>query len=246
LKRRVRQLTRRLGFDVIRYPSRRRTLGDAFQQLARVGVDPAGVIDVGIGARGTPELYEAFPDARYLLVEPVAEYEPVLKRILERVDGGFAVVAATSTTGTVPLRVAMDDPEASTLFEEEGSHSFSEREVPGIRLDDLVAERMLDPPYLIKADVQGAELEALKGAERTLEQTEAVTLEASLFEFYRGAPQLADVIAFMQERGFVVYDIVGGHERPLDGALAQVDLVFVQEVGICRRSHRYEASGKQE
>jgi hypothetical protein len=54
-------------------------------------------------------------------------------------------------------------------------------------------------------------------------------------------PQLADVVEFMKERGFVAYDFVGGHERPLDRALAQLDVVFVSEDRICRQTSRYSA-----
>jgi hypothetical protein len=43
----------------------------------------------------------------------------------------------------------------------------------------------------------------------------------------------------MKDRGFVAYDLFGAHTRPLDGALAQVDIVFVKERGRFRQSHVY-------
>jgi hypothetical protein len=48
----------------------------------------------------------------------------------------------------------------------------------------------------------------------------------------------------MKEQGFVVYDIFGGHNRLLDNALGQIDLVFTKENGIFRKSHDF-ASKKQ-
>jgi hypothetical protein len=45
----------------------------------------------------------------------------------------------------------------------------------------------------------------------------------------------------MKDRGFVVYDICGFVQRPLDGALAQVDLAFVKENGHFRKCHDYAA-----
>lgn len=34
---------------------------------------------------------------------------------------------------------------------------------------------------------------------------------------------------WVKKHGFVTYDVFVGHDRTLDGALAQVDLVFVKE-----------------
>jgi hypothetical protein len=54
-------------------------------------------------------------------------------------------------------------------------------------------------------------------------------LEVQLVEHFRGAPRFANVVAYMAERGFVPYDIVGGYDRAEDGALVMVDVVFVSE-----------------
>ncbi|MHB1345467.1 MAG: hypothetical protein ACYCX3_14095 [Thermoleophilia bacterium] len=62
-----------LGFDIQpTVNSARATLGGGLRHLAAVGLEPATVIDVG-AADGTHELYSAFPSAKRLLVEPLAE-----------------------------------------------------------------------------------------------------------------------------------------------------------------------------
>jgi len=43
----------------------------------------------------------------------------------------------------------------------------------------------------------------------------------------------------MNSYAFVVYDIYEGHTRPMDGALAQIDITFVKENGLFRKSHIY-------
>ena len=48
-----------------------------------------------------------------------------------------------------------------------------------------------------------------------------------------------DVVAYMKNLGFVVYDIFGEDYRPLDGALGQIDIAFVKENGIFRTDHAY-------
>ena len=49
--------------------------------------------------------------------------------------------------------------------------------------------------YLIKVDVQGAELDVLRGAIETLNETELVILEVSMFEFMVNLPQFYDVVS---------------------------------------------------
>ncbi|GAI90915.1 unnamed protein product, partial [marine sediment metagenome] len=57
-----------------------------------------------------------------------------------------------------------------------------------------------------------------------------------MFQFVEDGPQLFDIVAFLKQKGFVVYDIVGHNYRPLDDALAEVDIVFVKEKGMFRSS----------
>lgn len=229
----ARQPLRRLGYDLQRIdPHRRETLEQALRQVARTAAAPSTVIDVGVAA-GTPELYLNFPEAHFLLVEAVAENEPHLREILRGVRGEYVLAAAASTPGTIPLRVSPDPAERwnSSIFKtsEPEATGWVERPVPAVRLDDLVSERRLEPPFLIKADTEGSELEVLGGAERTLEQTVAVVLEVSLLPVFDGAPRMAEVVSFMAQRGFVAYDVVAGFNRSSDGALVLVDMVFVPE-----------------
>jgi len=70
-----------------------------------------------------------------------------------------------------------------------------------------------------------------------LEQVEVIILEVSFFRFLKNAPDFYDVVAYLKSIGYVVYDIFGGINRPLDNALAQKDLIFVKENGILRQSH---------
>ena len=72
-----------------------------------------------------------------------------------------------------------------------------------------------------------------------MRHTELVILEVSLLPFFVNGPSLYDVVHYMKDRGFVVYDIFNGHNRPLDNALAQVDIVFVREFGQFRQHHVY-------
>ena len=218
--------------------TRRDSFKGALEQALRMGINPATVIDAG-AAHGTPELYETFPNARYLLIEPLVEFEPSLRALKQRMPQlDYVISAAGPEPGEVVLNVHPDLYGSSTRLEEEASDvNGVPRTVPVIRLDDLADK--VPGPYLLKVDVQGGELDVLAGASKILAQTEFAILEASLFETYKSAPQFRDVIEFMHQTGFVVYDIAGSLYRPLDNAMIQVDLAFIPASSPLRRQHAY-------
>ena len=212
----------------------RRTLAEVLAAAGRAGLQAASVIDVGV-ARGTPGLHDVWPEARLLLVEPVAEWEPQL-RSLTTGRGRCVIAASGREPRTTEIRVHRV-PELSSVLGERDEGLTQARTVPVVRLDDEA--RDLDGPIVIKVDVEGGELDVLEGARATLERTELVALEASLFELVPGQPLLHDVVAFMADAGLVPYDVFGGHLRPLDGALAQIDVAFVREDGPLRAHSAY-------
>jgi len=227
-----------LGFTITRGGTRA-TMGEALRHIRKVGFMPATVIDVGV-AYGTKDLYNVYPEPRYLLVEPLEEYRATLEKICRRLKGEFVIAAASDQTGTVTLNVHDILSGSSIMRETDGAAADGKpREVPTVALDALVKEKKLAGPFLVKLDTQGAELLVLAGAVETLKQTEAVVVEVSLFKFLVGGPQLHDVVGWMHEHGFHAYDIYGGAQRPLDGSLAQVDVVFAREDGFLRKHHNF-------
>jgi len=219
----------------------RRDILGAVRHLARLGFSPATVIDVGV-ADGTFELYETFPAAKHLLIEPLEEFRDCLDYIQRRYGAEFVVAAADDHDGTTTIFVGEDLHGASVLADE---HREASREITAVTLDRLCAERRVEPPVLVKVDVQGGEFRVLDGAHDLLQLTEVVILETSLFRFRPESIELGDAIQYMAARGFVPYDLVGAYTRPLDGALAQVDVVFVAEGSSLRADSRFSSEAQQ-
>ncbi len=155
------------------------------KRIARLGA-PQTVIDVGVGF-GTASLYEAFPEARILLVEPLAEFEDHLKRLCRTYkDCRYYLAAAGKERIKRELSVNITLPERSsflrrTALTKTGS-SLQNRLIETVRLDDLSSELSLDPPFGIKIDTEGYELEVIEGAAGILKETAFVIAEVSVMK----------------------------------------------------------------
>ena len=159
----------------------------------------------------------------------------------------YTLAAATSKPGVTTMNVHPDLVGSSLYLENETSNvNGLPRTVPAVTLDSLCQDKKTSGPYIVKIDVQGAELDVLDGAAKVLQEAELVILEVSFFQFFEGGPQLHDVVQYMKSKGFVAYDIFGLQYRLLDNALSQADVVFVLETGRFRVHHYYATRDQRE
>ena len=99
---------------------------------------------------------------------------------------------------------------------------------------------------IFKVDAHSAELDVLLGASSILGDTEFVILEIPLFQFFKNGPQFFDLVSFMKQQGFVVYDMFGPQYRLLDGAMSAMDIAFGKESGRFRKCHHYATKEQRE
>lgn len=247
LKRTLKQLFSLFGFEIRRFPAnsseKRLSLAGALNHLRKQGWYPKTVIDVGAAfGDWSREASQIFSKAHYLLIDPLKEYGPALKKVLQNLDSAdyIPVALIEGEEKKARINVHKDLVGSSLLKETEGAHvDGSERQVPAQKLDSIVNQSELQKPFLLKIDVQGAELKVLAGAEETINNTDVIILELSLFQSMKEGPQFYEVVAFLKKKGFVVYDIVGLSYRPYDNSLSQTDLVFVKEKSALRHFHGY-------
>lgn len=96
------------------------------------------------------------------------------------------------------------NPAGNSYYKENSWHyneSHAQR-IKGVTLDSLVREKNFPKPHLIKIDVQGAEIDILKGAKETLQSCEDIILEAQHTNYNEGAPMVEDVIEYLKSIGF--------------------------------------------
>jgi FkbM family methyltransferase len=200
------------------------------------GFAPATVFDVGVGF-GTFGLYQLFPGAFYHLIEPTPESQPHLQRIARSLRCQIHPLALGDRDGEAKFEIRADI-QGSTLLEEVGERDFLRFEtVPMQRFDTLFPH--VEGPALAKIDVQGAEMMVLRGMTGRLAELDAVIVETSTIATVKGGAEVADVVSFMREHGFVVADVLGLKRRPLDDATAQLDLLFVPEDSNLRADRRW-------
>jgi FkbM family methyltransferase len=239
-------MVERLAVASQRWRRRRRLRGTPAARLAPGHLDslellemlraapPAVICDVGANAGTWTCLAKSvFPAAAVEAFEPLEAPAAAFARRTAGLAGvRLHPVALGPRDGTVALELT-DFPDATSVLSlsDEGRRTFNvassgRREVRQATLDGLIASGAVRAPDLIKLDIQGYELEALKGGERAVRAARAVLCEVSFRSFYEGQALFADVLAFLGERGFRLHAF--GHSLVADEPLAQADALFLK------------------
>jgi FkbM family methyltransferase len=212
----------------------------ALHGLAARGFRPSLVFDVG-AYRGdfARTALDTWPDATVACFEAQSARVLELERLAKERRGlrVFAGLLGAECRAPVALHEAET---ASSVLDEASGTAHPVVEHPMRTVDDVVARDFAGrSPDFLKLDVQGYELEVLKGAERSLPAVEAILAEVNLLDIHVGVPLLAQVVAWLDARDFVAYDICGLTRRPLDGALWQADMIFLPRASRLRADKRW-------
>lgn len=198
------------------------------------GFRPAGVLDIGAYHGEFAILARQFwPEASVLMVEPQPQKRELLEALAKQLGGEIDV--CTTLLGEAE-RAACAFHQLRTPFGSTGSSLYHEasdypREtllLPMTTVDTLLAGRAGRGFDLWKIDVQGAELDVLRGGKRALVGVEALLVELSLHVVNHGAPLIAEVIAEFDRLGFALFELL---QLPRDGSglQLQTDAVFVRK-----------------
>lgn len=197
---------------------------DSFKQLHELGVPVETVLDVGV-QKCTGELIMGYPDAFHLLMEPITDFEQDIHRNYgaNNIRYEYAPVAVSNKVGEAVMQLSsvregMEITHARLVEQEKDG--VAHRATPVTTLDTLVGERDLKRPFLLKIDVDGAELDVLAGAEETLKDCTVICIEAGIKTFLERA-------LFITRAGFQPFDIVD--LCYYDGRLVQTDMIFLSE-----------------
>ncbi len=202
--------------------------------MLRILGDIRMVVDVGAN-RGQFALAarQCFPKARIVSFEPLVGPSDRFQRVFVR-DGQVVLhsVAVGPERKKVAIHISAKDDSSSLLPITPIQTAFfpgtQEVEVATVQVAPLptyLSDSEIYSPALLKLDVQGYELLALKGCESLLECFEFIYAECSFVELYSGQALADEVVAWLQERSFRlrgVYNLV--YDRT--GRAVQGDFLF--------------------
>ena len=169
------------------------------------GFRPTLILDIGAN-RGTWTIMakKIFPEAAFLMVEPQPEMRASLDAICSEYNNIQWVEAGAGANKGILVQTIWEDLAGSSFLpavREDLLASGKQREAKICTIDSLLIDKGLKIPELVKLDIQGFELEALRGAESLFGKTELFILETSLYSFMEGQPLIREVISFMGDRG---------------------------------------------
>ena len=198
----LRELARKEGVAI--YPEKMRPF-----YLQSFGFQAATIFDVGV-FNGTPWLYNSFPEAHFILVDPQGDLPGP-----RPAKGDFHAVALGAQEGTATLTVPETAPgrggAMASLRDRQDmlAKSFvstETREVPVTTLDALAQGHV--GPFGLKIDTEGFELQVLAGARDTLRRTEFVILELSMTRRFDGIEPPSAAIALLAAHGLEMRDVL--------------------------------------
>jgi FkbM family methyltransferase len=212
----------------------------ALDRLASIGFQPKQIFDVG-AYRGefAQSCLHVWENANISCFEALESQVAQLQKLAEQNPAitVFPVLLGAEVREKVPLHKAET---ASSVLVEHIPQDFPISFHPMQTVDQVVQDFFGGhSPDFLKLDVQGYELEVLRGAEKSLSSLQVILAEVNLLDIHQNVPLLADILTWLNERDWVAYDICGLTRRPLDKALWQADFIFVPRDSSLRSDKRW-------
>jgi FkbM family methyltransferase len=183
------------------------------------------LIDIGV-FQGTPTLYKAFSGKRIIAIDPLVECDKFLNNFrTQGLDIDFQCYALGEMNGHRNLMI-LSGPGGSGFVKRKNAKSINiveERKVEILTLDSLLEKLKIYGRLGIKIDVEGYEIYVLRGAINSLKKAIFVVVECPVKRNYISNVFISDIISFMAENGFELFDNCKRTNQPTNNW----DCVFV-------------------
>lgn len=195
----------------------------SLMQLRRFGFIPKHVMDVGAFKGDWVRIcLNVFPEATITCIEPQNETQQDLQKLAR--ENPNTKVIQTLLGGSERENVPFQEiGQGSSVLLGDGNTKITSSMTT---IDSLIESGLCEPPELLKLDVNGYEIEVLKGWTKRFEFCQVIQSEINLLPSVQGTPLLHEIVAYFYERGFVMYDIEEFIRAPSDGTVWLIDAFF--------------------
>lgn len=197
-----------------------------YNRLKEMGFVPRSTLDIGASDGSWSKVFGGvFNESEIFSIEGNPALEEKLK--LNNPNYKIALLGNVNELKTFYINKDCDFCHGSSIYKEstEYYNSCKEISLQMHRLDDLnVNNKQYD---YIKIDVQGAELDIIRGGLKTILDCSFLQLELGVLEFNNGAPLSSEIIAYLYNLDFYVYDICSHFYW--NNRLNQFDVIFINK-----------------
>lgn len=192
--------------------------------LEQLDRQPDYVIDIGV-RRGTPWLYNAFPDVPHVLVDP----QHVGETVLDHKPNTYVFVQ--KAVGDALGRLTFNEQGLKSTFLNRTELTMGPQtrtyEVDVVTLDTIIDEYCPDAQRIfLKIDTEGYEVPVIRGLNRHRDKIDAVIAEASVMNRFKQQQDFPEVLWEFYQKGFRFYNMFDPLKRPT--ALVY-DCIFFQK-----------------
>lgn len=200
---------------------------------------PTTIIDIG-AAEGswTLSCQEIWPDANYVLFEPLEERAEALKKLVQQNKKFHFVAAGAGKEQSVKHFYVSGDLDGSAVVDEP-STAENIRVINITSVDHEISAAGLPGPYLLKLDTHGFEVPIFEGALETLKNTELIIVEVYGFNLTKDSLLFFQMTDFLDKYGFRMVDMVDVMRRQKDGAFWQADAFYLKKDNVIFNDNVY-------
>ena len=189
--------------------------------------NPQKILDVGANVgHWTQGMKKVFPSAKFVMIEGNEDH----KSVLEKSGVPFIILLVGSKTENITFYKFEGTGTGNSIYRENTASFKNIKEItkPIDTIDNIVIRYKLGTFDFIKLDIQGNELNALKGAISTLRFTEVLLVEIAIMNYNEGSPKFFDVFQFLNRIGYAVFDI-SEMSRDSRNMLVQIDVIWIKK-----------------